>query len=55
MKSKKAGSTRRAGTFETPGGRSYLENLQRLNPSPEIQRAVERVKQEDAARTDRQR
>lgn len=51
---KRANSKRdTGGTFGTPGGQTYLENLKRLQPTELTQRAIAKVKEEDAHRDKR--
>jgi hypothetical protein len=49
-KQRRASAGRSAGPLHTPGGRTYLENLQRQAPTELTQKAIEQVEQEDANR-----
>jgi hypothetical protein len=49
-KARKANNRHHSGTFETRGGRTYLENLQSLAPTELTKQAIEKVQKDDAAR-----
>lgn len=49
-KAAEAGSANRS-VFETPGGRTYLENLRRLHPTETTKRAVEAARKAAAKRS----
>lgn len=49
-KTAQANAQRSSSKLDTPGGRSYMENLRRLAPTELTQKAIRQVEAEDAAR-----